>query len=179
MEACIAKDGCKGYISAGSRSLDGILSILPTWGTHRSGGVFFVCPFQLLCLHLQITPIFLQIVFFRFLVCFYSTKNCWVVGSGVQRQGGEGVLGTGTVGCCFIPTLFLYFHRGLGRLLAHQIDGVQRGHSRQEHWEGDDCRWPRANHSHSFLCPGCLRGSRVQGARLSRRIVHNHHHTYL
>lgn len=130
MEACIAKGGCKGYISARSRPRRMASSPATSWVlAQRSRGLFFAS--VLFCFSaciLRSHPFSYQIVFSPFLVCFYSTKNCWVVGGGVQweAKGAKGCWGNGTVGCCFIPTLFLYFQWGLGCLLIPAAMGGSR-----------------------------------------------------
>lgn len=136
MEACIAKGGCKG-ISRQGRALGGwhLLRLPVGFGSAVERSFFRVGPFLLLCLHpLRSHPFSYQIVFSPFLVCFYSTKNCCVVGGGVQweAKGAKGCWGNGTVGCCFIPTLFLYFQWGLGCLLA-AVGGFRKGLPRQKY----------------------------------------------
>lgn len=136
MEACIAKGGCKGYISAGSRPRRMASSPATSWVWLGGREVFFsrLSFSASLLASSQITPFSYQIVFSPFLVCFYSTKNCWVVGGGVQweAKGAKGCWGNGTVGCCFIPTLFLYFQWGLGCLLA-AVGGFRKGLPRQKY----------------------------------------------
>lgn len=115
MEACIAKGGCKGYISAGSRLGGWHLLRLPVGlGSALERSFFRVCPFLLLCLHPQITPFFLSDCILSFSGLFLFNKKLlggwrW---STVGGKGGEGVLGERTGGMLFYSHTFSLLSMG-------------------------------------------------------------------
>ena len=138
MEACIAKDGCKGYISAGSCS-----RWMVSCPFYRLGGpivrevffssvlfIFFACIFRPL-------PFSYRLYSLVFWFVFIQQKIAGWLAVEYRGKGAKGCWGPERWDVVLFPHFFFTF---IGpRPSPHLPEGVQRGHSRQEHWEGDDC----------------------------------------
>ena len=115
MEACIAKGGCKGYISAGSRPRRMASSPVTSWVWLSAREVFFASVlFCFFCLHPQITPFSLSDCILSFSGLFLFNKKLlrgwrWSTEGG---KGGEGVLGERNGGMLFYSHTFSLLSMG-------------------------------------------------------------------
>lgn len=116
MEACIAKGGCKGYISAGSRPRRMASSPATSWVWLGGREVFFsrLSFSASLLASSQITPFFLSDCILSFSGLFLFNKKLlggwrW---STVGGKGGEGVLGERNGGMLFYSHTFSLLSMG-------------------------------------------------------------------